>query len=277
MSTAVVFDSAGTLLETYRVAKEVPTGRLLPGVETTMLTFAVPDRVLCVIQVHTREIIDEDPRTFFSTYLREHQTGFGVSCTRKVMAAEEVGDILYTDQTATVGDLQECIRQVWSRIHKEEVVTLNNGVIINMATRAIEFMVTAGGKPFPGAKEVITTLHKRGIPAFIASGDRVTKLTKMADYLGIPRDRVFGVATPRMKAQIVCDLKEEYDRVVMVGDSINDLYAFRAADISILTEEQSGEKHQDLYDSVGHVITDLREVITIVTETDKKTPINERI
>lgn len=270
MSTAVVFDSAGTLLETYRIAKNVLTGELLPGVETTMLTFAVPDRVLCVIQVHTREVMDEDPGTLFSSYLRKNQIGFGVSCTRKVLASEEVGDILYADRRATVGDLQECIRNVWSRIRKEEVVTLNNGVIVNMEVGGIEFMVTAGGKPFPGAREVINTLHRQGIPTFIASGDRVAKLTKMADYLGIPRDRVFGVATPRMKAQIVMDLKEEYDRVVMVGDSINDLYAFRAADISILTEEQSGEKHQDLYASVGHVITDLREVITIVTGANKK-------
>ena len=52
-----------------------------------------------------------------------------------------------------------------------------------------------------------------GIPTFIASGDRVAKLEKMADYLGIPRDRVFGVATPTIKAQIVADLQGEYDTV----------------------------------------------------------------
>lgn len=265
MSTAVVFDSAGTLLETYRVAKNIITGELMPGIETTMLTFADPDRVLCVIQVHSREVMAESPATLFSDYLIKNGIGFGISCTRKVLASDEVGEILYNDHRATAGDLQECIRDVWSRIRREEVVTLNNGVIVNMAVPGIEFMVTAGGKPFPGAKEVITTLHRHGIPTFIASGDRVAKLTKMADFLGIPRDRVFGVATPKMKAQIVGDLMEEYDRVVMVGDSINDLYAFRAADISILTEEQSGEKHQDLYESVDHVIHDLREVITIVT------------
>jgi len=86
----------------------------------------------------------------------------------------------------------------------------------------------------------------------------------MADYLGIPRDRVFGVATPTVKAQIVADLKAEYDRVVMVGDGINDLCAMKAADVAILSEEQSGEKYPDLYEAADYVIKSVREVVEIV-------------
>jgi len=81
-----------------------------------------------------------------------------------------------------------------------------------------------------------------GVPTFIASGDRVTKLERMADHLGIPRDRVYGVATPTVKAQIVSDLRQEYDRVLMVGDGINDLCAMRNADIAILTVQQPGDR-----------------------------------
>jgi hypothetical protein len=40
MSIAVVFDSAGTLLHTYRVAKDVERQELLPGIETVTLTFS---------------------------------------------------------------------------------------------------------------------------------------------------------------------------------------------------------------------------------------------
>jgi len=86
----------------------------------------------------------------------------------------------------------------------------------------------------------------------------------MADYLGIPRDRVFGIATPRVKAQIVKDLKTEYDCVVMVGDGINDLCAMNAADIAILSEEQSGEKYPELYEAADFVIKSVREVVGIV-------------
>jgi len=86
----------------------------------------------------------------------------------------------------------------------------------------------------------------------------------MADYLGIPRNHVFGNATPTIKAQIVADLQGEYDRVVMVGDGINDICAMKKADVAVLTEEQSGEKHPELYQAADHVVQNVRDVVAIV-------------
>jgi Cu+-exporting ATPase len=163
-----------------------------------------------------------------------------------------------------MGDMQECMRIIWSKIKEEAVVALNSGVIVHTGMRKIEFIVTAGGTPFPGAKETIRELHRLGVATFIASGDRETKLERMADYLGIPRDRVFGVAPPTMKEQIVRDLKETYSPVVMVGDSINDLLAMRSADIAVLTEQQCPQKHEELINAADHRITDVRDVLGII-------------
>jgi Cu+-exporting ATPase len=264
MSVAVVFDSAGTLLNTYRVAKDICNKKLLPGIETTTLTFSSPDRVLVVLPVHSQEMISTPADTLLSEYLVKHDMGFGVSCTRKITTAEEIGDILYADKRANVGDLQECIRNVWTVCKAEEVVTMNSGAIINMALGAIEFTITAGGWPFDGAKETITALHRMGVPTFIASGDRVTKLEKMADHLGIPRDRVYGVATPTVKAQIISDLRQEYDKVLMVGDGINDICALRNADIAILTIQQAGDRPEELYAAADYVVKDVSAVLPIV-------------
>jgi len=266
MSIAVVFDSAGTLLKTYRVAKDIKNQELLPGIETTTLTFSSPDRVLVVLPVHSKEIMNTSGEMLLSSYLVEHNTGFGVSCTRKIVTAEEIGDVLYTDRNAHVNDLQECIRDVWTVCKGESVVTMNSGAIVNMAEKCIEFAITAGGWPFDGAKETITALHRMGVPTFIASGDRVTKLEKMADHLGVPRDRVYGVATPTVKAQIVDDLRQEYDRVLMVGDGINDLCAMRNADLAILTIQQPGERPEDLFKEADYVVKNVSEVVTIVKE-----------
>ena len=266
MSVAVVFDSAGTLLNTYRVAKDICNKKLLPGIETTTLTFSSPDRVLVVLPVHSKVMIDTPADTLLSAYLVQHDMGFGVSCTRKITTAEEIGDILYTDTTARVGDLQECIRNVWTVCKAESIVTLNSGAIINMALGAVEFAITAGGWPFDGAKETISALHRMGVPTFIASGDRVTKLEKMADHLGIPRDRVYGVATPSVKAQIISDLRQEYDKVLMVGDGINDLCAMRNADIAILTIQQTGNRPEELYAAADYVVKDVSAVLPIVQE-----------
>jgi soluble P-type ATPase len=272
LSVAVVFDSAGTLLHTYRVAKEIQNGTLLPGIETTMLTFSSPERVLVVMHLHSREVIESRPEQLLSRYLIERNIGFGISCTRKILTSDDVGDVLYNDSTATVGDLQDCIRDVWNTCSREAVLTLNSGVIVNMGLRGIEFTITTGGRPFPGAKEAITSLHRMGVPTFIASGDRVTKLERIADYLGIPRDRVYGVATPSVKAQIITDLRCEYDTVVMVGDSINDLCAMKAADVAILTEEQIGGKPDEMYHSARFVIQNVSEVVDIVKELNISRP-----
>lgn len=264
MSIAVVFDSAGTLLHTYRMVKDVISGELFPHVETTMLTFADPDRVLCVIHAHSRGIMAAPADQLFSAFMSEHKIGFGISCTRRVVDAEEIGEILMHDKSARMGDMQECMRIIWSKIKQESIVALNSGVIVHTGHGRIEFTVTAGGTPFPGAKETIRELHRLGVATFIASGDREAKLERMADYLGIPRDRVFGVATPTVKERIVRDLRETYEVVLMVGDSINDLLAMRSADIAVLTEQQCSQKPDELIEAVDHRIHDVRDVLGII-------------
>ncbi|HOI57644.1 MULTISPECIES: HAD family hydrolase [unclassified Methanoculleus] len=266
MSVAVVFDSAGTLLRTYRVARDLLHDEMLTEVETTTITFGVEARVLVVLHLHSRDVMEAPEDRLLSEFFLERSVGFGVACSRRVIPAEEVADILYTDRRARIGDLQACIRKVWSCCKRESIVTMNSGVILNMDLSCIEFTVTTGGRPFSGAREAISELHRMGVPAYIASGDRVTKLERMGDYLGIPRERVYGVATPSMKARIVEDLKEQYNKVVMVGDAINDLHAFRKADLALLTEQQSDHKPDILYTTADRVIRNVSEVPGIVAE-----------
>ena len=266
MSVAVVFDSAGTLLRTYRVARDLLHDEILTEVETTTIAFGSEARVLVVLHLHSRDVIEAPEDQFLSEFFLERSVGFGVACSRRVIPAEEVANLLYTDRYARISDLQACIRKVWSCCKRESIAAMNSGVILNMDLSRIEFTVTTGGRPFDGAKEAISELHRMGVPAYIASGDRVAKLERMGDYLGIPRERVYGVATPSMKARIVEDLKEQYDTVVMVGDAINDLHAFREADLAVLTEQQSDRKPDVLYAAADRVIRNVNEVPRIVAE-----------
>jgi len=266
MTVAVVFDSAGTLMRTYRVARNVIHHDLLLDIETTILTFDSPDRVLIVLHVHSRDIMAADPDNILSDYLVTYDIGFGIACSRRIITAEEIGDILYSDRTTRVRDLQVCIRSVWDKCKKEAIVVMDSGAILNIGLRNIEYVVTSGGRPFHGARQTITQLHKHGIATFIASGDRSAKLEKIADHLGIQRDHVYGVATPAVKAQIVEDLKHEYDTVIMVGDGINDLAAFSKADVSILSEQQKADRPSELYKRVDYVIKNVHQVVDIAAD-----------
>jgi Cu+-exporting ATPase len=263
-SIAVVFDSAGTLLRTYRVVKNIPGREILTGVETTAITAASDDRALLVLNVRSREVMKARPDLLLSEYLGMNQLTFGVACANRVFTHAEAADVLYGDRVARVADLQECIREVWARCRLEALVIIDSGVILNFSPGIIEFTVTSGGRPFSGAVETIEELQRMGVAAYIASGDRASKLERIADHLGIPRDHVYGVATPTIKARIVEDLKEQYDLVVMVGDGINDLPAFGKADVSVLTLQQPGEKPGSLYEASDHVVPRVRDVVTIV-------------
>jgi soluble P-type ATPase len=265
-SIAVVFDSAGTLLRTYRVVKNIPSGELLLDVETTAITAASDDRALLVLNVRSRDVMKGPPDLLLSEYLGTHQVSFGVSCANRVFTHGDLADLLYGDRGAKVSDLQECIREVWERCRLEALVVIDSGVILNFSPGIIEFTVTSGGRPFAGAVETIEELHRMGVATFIASGDRASKLERIADNLGIPRDHVHGVATPSIKARIVEDLKERHDLVVMVGDGINDLPALERADVSVLTLQQPGEKPEMLFRASDHVVPRVRDVVTIVRD-----------
>jgi Cu+-exporting ATPase len=265
-SIAVVFDSAGTLLRTYRVVKNIPARELLTDVETTAITAASDDRALLVLNVRSRDVMRAPGNLLLSEYLGTHLLGFGVSCANRVFTHAELADLLYADRIARVADLQECIREVWDRCRLEALVVIDSGVIVNFSPGIIEFTVTSGGRPFAGAVETIEELHRMGVATFIASGDRASKLERIADHLGIPRDHVHGVATPSIKARIIEDLGERYGLVVMVGDGINDLPALEKADVAVLTLQQPGEKPEALYGAVDHVVPRVRDVVTIVRD-----------
>jgi len=266
MSVGVVFDSAGTLLKTNRAVKNIKSGLLLNNSpETTMLTFEDPDRILVLLNISSTEMMQIPPEKNFSEYLKEINVVFGISCGRKIIDADCVAAILFSDPVCRVSDMQEVIRACWKIVSREaESFAMNTGIIVNLRTGEIEFTIAAAGYPFPGVREMISALHLKGVAVYIASGDRTSKLELIADKIGIPRERVHGVATPVTKARIVTSLKDEYDVVVMVGDGINDLSAMRAADVSILTVQQKGERPDALCKQASYIIDDIRDVIGIV-------------
>lgn len=266
LSLAVVFDSAGTLLRTWRTAKDVRSGEIVPEVQTTVLTSESRDRVLTMLPLRPRPMMVEPAELLLSAYLLRHGCGFAVSCSTRPVSPDEVGAALYGDECARCGDMQDCIRAVWSCCREEPAVALNAGVIVNLAFPGIEFTVTTGGVPFPGAAEAVRGLEALGVDVYVASGDRIEKLLPMTRRLGVPDARVHGTATPPGKAAIVRRLREEYDRVLMVGDGENDVAAMREADLAVLSLQQPGKRSPLLLETAGKTITDLAEVVGIAAE-----------
>lgn len=118
-----------------------------------------------------------------------------------------------------------------------------SALIVDMDLGVIAYTITSG-KFFPKVFETIETLKSCGIEIFIASGDRKGAINRLANLLDIPEDNVLGTVSTRGKCEVVSILKDSGYKVMMVGEGINDLLAFKNADVSVLTIEQQEEISQ---------------------------------
>jgi len=84
----------------------------------------------------------------------------------------------------------------------------------------------------PGTKQMIEDLRNRGVKHIaLLTGDEVKVANSFALDFGF--DSVFANQTPQGKADAIEELKKKYDKVVMVGDGVNDTYAMSKADVAI--------------------------------------------
>ncbi len=82
----------------------------------------------------------------------------------------------------------------------------------------------------PGAAELITQLHDRGVQTVLLTGDREEKALRVAEEVGI--DEVYAGQLPEQKLQKVSELSERQP-TAMVGDGINDAAALSRANLGI--------------------------------------------
>ncbi len=83
----------------------------------------------------------------------------------------------------------------------------------------------------PEAKEVIAALKQQGLSVTLLSGDQQTTTTRIGQQVGI--ETCIGAATPADKLTYIRQLQSNGDKVMMVGDGINDIPVLAAANISI--------------------------------------------
>lgn len=260
--TAIVFDSAGTLMEMYRVAKDIKTGELLYDVISTNIVKSCPVCALVAIHIEPTKVEICPGTSSLSDFIPEH-VDVDVVCMSKDVTKEMVHDILRKNPMVTVRDLQEVLKAIRARCPRIFYVGL--GFAVNADTDTVTHTICTGGKLFPGAQETIHKLTEAGADIFIASGDRKPKLLLLSERLMIPPERIFGTFTPRMKQGLVAGLKKEYEHVVMVGNDINDYYALKEADIGILTVQQSGVESERLKNISDETIDNIRQVPSVLS------------
>jgi Cu+-exporting ATPase len=262
MKIAVVFDSAGTLLRMYRVAKNINTGTILNEVVSIELVDRKPHCALLVMQIDSKRLLECPPDMLISALVRKYRIGIEVGCSRLQVDNKIALSIVESDTRATMSDISDVMAAVKQKC--KNIFYLGVGLIIDIEERNIPYVVCTGGKIYSNSCSVVQMLTEKGISVFIASGDSMRNLQPLATNVCVPLECVYEISTPKKKEGIVKRLKEQYDKVVMVGDGINDILAFRAADLSVLSIQQTGKCPPLLCKEADIIINDIKEVIGIV-------------
>lgn len=258
---AVVFDSAGTLLHMYRVAKEMSTGSILEDIQTTLLVAEKANRALVVLRARFEELMLCDPDMELHEFIDRYNVDLGISCSSSPFQLDDVYGIIRQNSTK-VSDLNDVISLVKGRC--PNVFYLAAGLVVDSQDNIVPYVLSTGGQVYSKTSAAIKFLRELGTDIYIASGDDSQNLKVLATSLDISMNDVFAVATTSDKEHIVKNLKKYYDSVVMVGDGMNDILALRAADVGILTMQQGDERPQVLMDAADIIIGNIIEVVDIV-------------
>ncbi len=262
MKIAVVFDSAGTLLRMYRVAKNVISGECLYDVVSTELVGKKPYCAILVMQVDSPKLVDCPPYMLISDFIKIYNIDVEVGCSRSHIDKSTAIEVVMHDEKATMKDLQDVMKAIRKKCRN--IFYMGVGLIIDVEAKGIPFVIGTGGRIYPNTPFVVNKLNQMNVDAYIASGDSMRNLSALARNVNIPLDRVFDIATPKKKEEIVKRLKQRYDKVIMVGDGINDILALRVADLGVVSIQQTGKCPPNLCEEADIVIKDIKEVIDVV-------------
>ena len=262
MKKAVVFDNSGTLIERYRVIKDVTSGKLFTDINSLDLIDQRDSLALVVLQYNTNKLLDLDSNTLLSDVIKEFNIDFDVSFTNFETTKDKVRDILYNEKYAVVSDITDGFPLLKELVPHMELCN-GSAVIIDMDLGIISYTITSSGKLFDGALDTIENLKSQGCEIVLASGDRKGAINRLADMLGVDKDNAHGSVSTRGKCEVVKSLQDDGYKVMMVGDGLNDVLAFKRADVSVLTIEQQEEVSPKLMDKTDYIIESIREVTQI--------------
>ena len=105
-------------------------------------------------------------------------------------------------------------------------------VMVAGTKRSIIGMIALRDEVRSSSKDVISKLKRLGIEkTVLLTGDNERTANAITNELGI--DSVYADLLPEKKLTLVKQLREEFKKVVMVGDGINDAPALAAADVGV--------------------------------------------
>lgn len=233
--TTVVFDKTGTLTTGVMKVQNITIpdlGKNSAGVTTHELLMAV----------HALENESSHP---IAAAITRHLSQQGI-------ARKKISDFIDTPgqgvaARVTFGEREmpvligtpESIRRATISLHPEiesaiSAARLHGNSIAVVAVDGVASAVFEVGDALRAdAAETIAAFHSRKIETWLITGDNEAAAHQIAMDVGIPTKNVIALATPERKISKIKELRSNGEKVLMIGDGINDAAAISEADLSM--------------------------------------------
>ena len=233
--STVVFDKTGTLTTGVMKVQNITIpdlGKDSAGVTTHELLMAV----------HALENESSHP---IALAITQHLSQQGI-------ARKKISDFVDTPgqgiaARVTFGDREmpvligtpESIRRATISLHPEiesaiSAARLRGNSIAVVAVDGIASAVFEVGDSLRSdAVETIAAFHNRQIETWLITGDNEAAAHQIAIEVGIPTKNVIALASPERKISKIKELRSSGEKVLMIGDGINDAAAISEADLSM--------------------------------------------
>ena len=107
MKKAIVFDNSGTLIERYRVIKDVFNGDIFTNINSLELIDSADSLALVVLQFNTNKLLKLDSNTLISDVIKQYNIDFDVSFSTSQVSKAEIKAILDDETTTTISDITD--------------------------------------------------------------------------------------------------------------------------------------------------------------------------
>ena len=258
---AVVFDCAGTLVEMYRVTKDLESEKIMLDADNLKLISETKGCGLIILDAPLDLVQAQPPERLLSDFMRKEKIPFGVAYATEGFQSGDISRILLNDKT-TMKEFLETNKEAVAFF--DDIIYEVFGFFVDSGQNKITHIMSTGGKLFDSAKDVVAAASEN-CDIYIASGDDYSNLNRVADKLKIQRENVIGLSNDLRKEEIVCDLQNHYEKVIMIGDGINDILALEAADFGILICRSNYYSPDELKDAADAIVDDLGECTEILS------------
>lgn len=105
--------------------------------------------------------------------------------------------------------------------------------VIIAIDKEVKAVVGIGDAPRREASKTISALEALGLKVFMLTGDHQRTANVIGSKIGISSSRIFSEMLPAQKVEVVKSLQKRGEKVLFVGDGINDSPALAQADVGI--------------------------------------------